>query len=289
MFFRSTAKGSRTIALLWSGVAIALLALTGCASTPSTSSSSGQGIAQTERGKVLTRTYDFKEAGKPVEYALYVPTGYNPKKATPLVVLLHGLTSNPLQVMGYEGIVEQAEKRGFIVVAPYGYNTSGWYGSLGQGKDFGRMSGNQPAGTPDNLGELSEKDVLNVLAIARTEFKIDNKRTYLMGHSMGGGGSFYLAMKYPNNWAALAPMSPAIYSSPDQLAAIRKIPIIVVQGDKDTLVSVNTTRQWIAKMAELKMPHKYIEIKDGNHVQSISKNPQMIAEVFDFLAAQKKK
>ena len=157
--------------------------------------------APVEVGKVLKRTYDFKEAGKEMEYALFVPTRYNKKKATPLVVLLHGLTSNPQQVINYKGIVEQAEKHGFIVVAPYGYNTGGWYGSQGPGKTF--RVGRTPPDSPDNLGELSEKDVLNVLDLTRNEFNIDRRRTYLMGHSMGGGGALYLGMKYPENWPRL--------------------------------------------------------------------------------------
>lgn len=240
-----------------------------------------------EYGKVLKRTYDFKEAGKPMEYALYVPTKYNKKKPTPLVVLLHGLGSNPQQVIAYDGITAQAEARGWIVIAPFGYNTGGWYGSQGQGKDF--RVGRTPADAPANLGELSEKDVLNVLDIARNEFNIDRKRTYLMGHSMGGGGSFYLGIKYSDNWAALAPMAPAIYTDPAELEKIKKMPIIVVQGDKDNLVPVESTRKWVAKMDELKIKHKYIEIADGNHIQSISRNAAMIGEVFDFLAKQKRK
>ncbi|HTE40866.1 MAG TPA: alpha/beta hydrolase, partial [Steroidobacteraceae bacterium] len=212
-------------------------------------------------------------------------------KPTPLVVLLHGLGSNPQQVIHYEGIVQQAEQRGYIVVAPFGYNTGGWYGSRGQGKNMNvpGARGTAAADIPDNLGELSEQDVLNVLDIARKEFNVDRKRTYLMGHSMGGGGSYYLGMKYPDNWAALAPMAPAIWADAGELSKIQKMPIIVVQGDKDTLVNVEVTRQWVAKMKELKMTHEYIEIADGNHFNTITRNPEMIGKVFEFLAKQKKK
>ena len=110
--------------------------------------------AALERGKVVKRTYDFKEAGKPLDYALYVPTQYDGKEHVPLVVLLHGLGSTPQQVMAYEGVTEQAEKHGMIVVAPFGYNTSGWYGAQGQGNRF--RVGRVPADAPNNLGELSE-------------------------------------------------------------------------------------------------------------------------------------
>jgi len=38
---------------------------------------------------------------------------------------------------------------------------------------------------PPNLAELSEKDVMNVIAMVRKEFNVDEKRMYMMGHSMG--------------------------------------------------------------------------------------------------------
>src|SRR5207249_1405767 len=49
------------------------------------------------------------------------------------------------------------------------------------GRGFaGGFGGGQDA--PANLGELSEKDVMNVLALVRKEFTIDDKRIYLIGH-----------------------------------------------------------------------------------------------------------
>jgi len=256
---------------------IFVLLVAACSNTPALT---------VDTGKVLRQTYDFKAANKPDhEYALYVPTTYNPKTKAPLLVLLHGLTSNPQQVMGYQGITEQAEKYGMIVVAPFGYNEGGWYGSLGPGKDFGSEGLNRYSeGAPDNMGELSEQDVLNVLAIARDQFNIDSKRIYLAGHSMGGGGTFYLGAKYAKNWAALAPMAPAVFQrDPAQLEKIRSMPIIVVQGDNDRLVPVEGTRRWVAQMEDFGMTYKYIEIANGDHVQVISRNPEMMAEVFTFL------
>ncbi len=235
-----------------------------------------------ERGKVVERHYVFEAAhNQNVSYALFVPTGYDPAKPAPLVVLLHGLYSNPWQVIHYAGVVEEAEKRGYLVVAPYGYNEGGWYGSRGPGKDFG-LKINPPPNSPDNLGELSELDVLKVLALTRKEYAVNPKRIYLMGHSMGGGGTLYLGMKHKELWAALAPMAPAIWSNPEALANIRDTPIIVVQGDQDALVKVENTRRWVAKMKDLKMDHQYIEIKGGDHVFSIAANAGMIARVFDF-------
>ncbi len=247
-----------------------------------------QSATSSARERIQTRTYEFKDAGQEVEYTLFVPTSYDAEKPTPLIVLLHGLGSNPRQVIRYQGIADQAEEYGYIVVAPYGYNERGWYGSLGQDNQFARRfrrDQNAPINEPENLGELSEKDVFNVLALIREEFTIDKDRIYLMGHSMGGGGTLYLGMKRADLWAGLAPMAPAIYSSPDQLERVQHLSIIVVQGDQDRLVSVEIARRWVAKMKDLDMTHEYIEIKDGNHVTSITRNAEMIAKIFAFFNA----
>ena len=66
------------------------------------------------------------------------------------MVLLHGLYSNPWQIIHYQGITQEAEKRGYLVVAPFGYNATGWYGSRGPGKDFG-LGLKQPPNAPEML------------------------------------------------------------------------------------------------------------------------------------------
>ena len=235
--------------------------------------------AAPQKGSVEKRSYFFEEAQQDMEYTLYVPKSYKKGAKLPLVVLLHGLGSNPQQVIRYAGITAEAEKRGFIVVAPYGYNERGWYGSRGKGKE-GPYFG-QP-GDPDNLGALSELDVMNVLKIVLAEFSINEHRIYLMGHSMGGGGTIYLGATYPKQWAALAPLAPAFQGSPAILEKMKDLPVMVVTGDKDRLVQVTMVRSWVERMKELKMTHKYKEIAGGDHVRSITANPTMIGEVFEF-------
>lgn len=245
--------------------------------------------AQTSTAEAIQElSYRMEEAGEDIPYALFVPSSYDARKPAPLVVLLHGLGSNPSQVIRYSGITDEAEERGYLVVAPYGYNSRGWYGSLGPGKEFTarfRRNQDQPdpgANDPENLGELSEKDVFNVLALTRQRFAVDPARIYLMGHSMGGGGTLYLAMKYPYLWAAIGPMAPAIFSEPGELEKVKDLPAIVVQGEEDRLVRAERTRLWVEKMKELEMEHVYIEIPGGNHFATITRNPEMIARVFDF-------
>ena len=235
--------------------------------------------------QIQSRSYDFKDAGRPMNYELFVPTNYDRTKPTPLVVALHCLGSDAQHMIRYEGLTEQAEVRGFLVVAPMGYNSRGWYGSRGTGRASER---GDAASDPANLGELSEKDVLNVLGLVRQEFNVDSKRIFLMGHSMGGGGTWYLGTKHADIWAALAPAAPAIYTSPDVLVSVAKLPVIVVQGEQDALVDVKNTRKWVEKMKELGMKYTYIEVPGGDHMTVIARNPENMKKVFDTFAQAKR-
>lgn len=233
--------------------------------------------------RVQVKTYKFEAASKnDMPYGLYVPTKYNASRATPLVIALHGLGSDIHYMMEYNNLVELAERYGYIVATPLGYNERGWYGARGQGNEFNQR---QADPGPANLGALSEQDVLNVLKQVRADFNVDVKRIYLIGQSMGGGGTLYIGSKYAETWAALAAMAPAIYISPDTIAGAARLPVMVVQGDADTSVDPKVTRQWVAKMKELGMTYEYIEVPGGTHASAGRIN---IDKVFAFLDKQRK-
>lgn len=239
-------------------------------------------------GRVQKLTYEFKEAGKEMEYALFVPSGYDKEKKAPLMVALHGLGGNPQQMIRSKGLTEQAEKYGYVVVAPMGYNSSGWYGALGKGKGFGGKGFGKDKGkggdAPENLGELSEQDVMNVLKLVRKGYSIDDKRIYLLGHSMGGAGTYHLGAKYADTWAGLAPIAAAT-GQPKNVDKLKTIPVIVVHGDKDTVVNVSSARRCVEKLKEQKIVHEYVEFAGGGHGDVISKG---MPKVFEFFEKQHK-
>ena len=68
----------------------------------------------------------------------------------------------------------------------------------------------------------------------REQYKVDDSRIYLMGHSMGAIGTWALGAKYPDLWAALGPVSGT--GSPATVAKMRHIPWFVVHGDADPTV-----------------------------------------------------
>jgi pimeloyl-ACP methyl ester carboxylesterase len=136
---------------------------------------------------------------------------------------------------------------------------------------------------PPNLRELSEKETLEVVDLVRKEFKVDDDRTYVMGHSMGGAGALYLAIKYPQRWAAAAALAPAAFTVDAQgLGKIPKMPIMLVHGDMDTVVPVSVGRAWAAAMKAVPLKtYQYIEVPGGDHGTVIDSHQ---AEVFAFFA-----
>jgi predicted peptidase len=222
--------------------------------------------------RIETRSYFFEDTREHLEYSLFVSTRVDKKKKAPLMVFLHGL-GTPAGVM-LRFLVDGAEKEGYIVVAPTGYNLRGWYGVAGP---------TPPPTNPPNLAELSEKDVMNVLAIVRHEFTVDDRRIYLVGQSMGGAGVIHLGLKYPQIWAALAASAPALrpYQQPSMLEQMAAMPIILIHGDADPAIPVAQSREWAAKMKELKMTHEYFEVRGGGHSDGIPMGAERIFKFFD--------
>jgi len=216
----------------------------------------------------IRRHYFFAAAGEIMPYHLYLPSGYTPTRAFPLVVALHGLGANEDSMLGpLYRIPALADKHGFIVVAPLGYRVDGGYGAFPSGR----------------RGQLSEQDVLEVIKLVRQTYKIDDNRIYLVGHSMGAIGAWVLGAKHPEIWAALAPISGQ--GQPASLEKMKAIPEIVVHGDADDVVPVGGSRAMVAEMNKLNVEVKYIEVPGGNHINVAGPN---MAAIFDFFDAHKK-
>jgi pimeloyl-ACP methyl ester carboxylesterase len=104
-----------------------------------------------------------------------------------------------------------------------------------------------------------------------------------MGHSMGGAGTLYLALKYPQRWAAAAAIAPAAFSvDKDGLGRVPKMPLMIVHGDADTVVPVSVGRAWMEAIRAVPMQNfLYVEVPGGDHGSVISSHQ---ADIFAFFA-----
>jgi predicted esterase len=270
--------------------------------------------------RVQIRTHHFADTNEDIPYALFVSSKVKKGQKAPMIVTLHGLGGTHTTMMRPNAI-DLAEAGGYILLAPMGYNPRGWFGAPApQGRrgappanaapntaapnatapnpaapnpaalnstaaaPQGRRGGGglTNANDPPNLRELSEKETLQVIELVRKEFTVDDNRTYVMGHSMGGAGTLYLAITYPQRWAAAAAIAPAAFSvDKEGLSKIPKMPIMVVHGDMDTVVPTSVGRAWVDAMKALNMNHQYIEVPGGDHGSVISSHQ---AEIFAFFA-----
>jgi predicted esterase len=125
---------------------------------------------------------------------------------------------------------------------------------------------------------------MNVLEIVRRKYKIDEKRIYLVGHSMGGAGVIHLGSKYPQIWAAAAALAPAVLEDPtDTFGNMQQMPLLIIQGDTDTLLPIDGTRRMVARLREAGVSTDYLEIKGGGH----GAPAQQGAAVFQFFEKHK--
>lgn len=149
------------------------------------------------RTGAFTKAYRSEVDGTLQPYALYVPPSYDAAKAWPMMVSLHGATSNHLlnrrRVFGlgnrrgetdYEAIRNEVDYPdvGFVVVSPYGRGEVAGYDGIAEG------------------------DVLRAMADVQRAYNVDPDRVHLTGLSMGGGGTWHLGLRYPDRFASITPV-----------------------------------------------------------------------------------
>jgi poly(3-hydroxybutyrate) depolymerase len=249
------------------------------------------------------RHYFFAAADKEMPYRLYVPKNYDPKVATPLIVALHGYGGNQNYFFAIAKDVQTlCDKYGFIFVAPLGYSRTSWYGApLSIPGDIprspppsGQAAKNAPPPPPTEPEKspaeqrheraLSEMDVMNVLGLVRHEYNVDPARIYLMGHSMGGFGTWFLGAKYSDIWAAIAPMSGTFANHDFHLADLKNVPVMLAVGSTET-ATVSASKAEIDAMNVAGMTTAYFEAEGGTHMSMIAPS---VPEIFAFFVKQKK-
>src|SRR5690242_6944606 len=139
---------------------------------------SAQSTLTASQRRIWECTYKFAEANADMPYTLFVPTTYDPAKPSPLIVDLHGLNITPLQQILFDGTTDFAEKYGFIVMAPMGFNVSSWWGSR-TGTPVATAAVKPGGDVPYSNTELAEIDTMALLKSIREQYNVDRDRIYL--------------------------------------------------------------------------------------------------------------
>ena len=97
-------------------------------------------------------------------------------------------------------------------------------------------------------------EVMAMVEHTLATYKGDPRRVYLTGLSYGGMGTWYLAAKHPDKFAAIAPV--VGYGTPSMAPALAgaKMPLWVFAGGRDTTVPVKYFYPLLNKLEELGHP-----------------------------------
>ena len=199
-----------------------------------------------------------------VDYLLFQPKSYSDKgKPVPLIVFLHGSgeSGNDLERVkkwGPPAIVESNPDFPFMVVSPQAPEPNGW-------------------NVPLLKGMID--DVLS-------KYNVDRSRVYLTGLSMGGYGAWELAMRYPEYFAAIAPICGG--GNPRNVGKLKNIPTWVFHGAKDTAVPEAASAILVDALKAAGGNVKYTVLPEGGHIDSWVYAYDSKTGLFDWFLQQRK-
>ena len=150
-------------------------------------------------GEITERAYLSPCSELPQGYAIYTPPDYDPARSYPLLVALHGGSTNGNLFLAlalgervamadyrhrWNTLFAPARTPEWIVVAPDGFGNSMWR-------------------------YLGERDVLDVIADVEQHYRVDPDRVVLSGLSNGGLGTYNVGLRHAWRFAAVVPMAGA--------------------------------------------------------------------------------
>ncbi|MCP4676249.1 MAG: prolyl oligopeptidase family serine peptidase [Deltaproteobacteria bacterium] len=241
------------------------------------SAEKGEDLVAKKRG-FFWRGYRSRFTNRPQMYSIYVPPGYDPKKPMPLVVSLHGGSSN-------HNVWLALNLGNKISVADYWNNFRTHYEPVNEPESAIVVA-------PDGLGQIrwrwmGEQDIFDVIDDVQRNYTIDADKVFLTGLSNGGIGAYTAGLKHAWRFAAVFPLSgvtdwPQHNASPVVLRPSEKTildnesaityaenafntHLRFYHGVRDSGFKVEQARRLAEKLERLKAPFRYHEFKELGH------------------------
>lgn len=182
------------------------------------------------------------------QYIKYLPPNYKSDTINkwPLLIFLHGGAArgkDTLDLYDYGPFdqVYRGREFPFIIVAPQCPKHIRW--------------------STENWFESFYLDLIQ-------KYNIDTNRVYLTGASLGGSGTWYLAIKYPEKFAAIAPMS-GFTSHTDEIQEnfnrLQKMPVWAFHGKLDTNVPYEETYKLVNQLMKINNNVKFTSEPEVGH------------------------
>jgi len=193
--------------------------------------------------------------GVKLPYRLYVPAAAERDQMLPLILYLHGRggagVDNRKQISGGNAAgtriwIEPAmqERHPAFVLAPQIPEKTTWH-----------ASSDEPLPHIAALFELLDQ--------LSSEQRIDRRRIYVVGQSLGAFGAWDLIARHPDMFAAAVPLCGG--GDTKRILSARDVAVWAFHGAKDATVLVSRSREMVAALRTVNSSVKYTEYPDVGH------------------------
>lgn len=258
-----------------------ILMMVGCASAPLAKSI--EGTPETAAARFMAIEYE-NEKGEEMPYRFLAPRKYNARKAYPLVLFMHGAGERGadnlktcIHALPQFSSDYVMQKYPCFVIAPQVPLEESW-----TKPQLNQILKGASAADPEPYRSL--RLAMEIVEQVRKQYNIDPKRIYITGISMGGFGTWDALWRWPELFAAAAPICGGGDVTKAPLMA--KTPLWVFHGAIDPTVPVAKSREMVEAVKAAGGDVKYTEYPGVKHDSwtPTYRNP----EFYDWLFAQKK-
>jgi len=202
------------------------------------------------------------QRGQSCLYWITLPQGYNEQeKKWPMIIYLH-----PSSLQGHDlsmirtpippDVDEIKKDFPFVVLSPQ---------------------------CPDEYDAWPGDLVVALVDEAVKLYNVDARRVYVTGFSLGGRGSWSVAVDYPEVFAAVAPVAGS-YGQPERIGRIKDVPVWVFHGDSDRLLPIGPVRDMVQDLRDSGGNVRFTIYKGAGH--GITRRVYRTRELYEWFLKQ---
>ncbi|MEU4689966.1 alpha/beta fold hydrolase [Actinoplanes sp. NPDC023714] len=162
------------------------------------------------------------------DVTVYVPDSYDPARPAPLVVALHGYTSDAKELETYLRLIPESQRTGFVYAYPDGSADAAgdrFWNATDACCAFSSRA-------PDDSRHLSE-----LITTMQARYRIDPARVYLIGHSNGGFMTFRMACDHADQIAAIVSLNGAGWNDAARCEPSGPVSVLAIHSSADETVA----------------------------------------------------